>query len=396
MRPLIKWAGGKSNEIKYVENILPNFNRYIEPFFGGGALFFDLEPKEAIINDVSGELMDFYKFLKNGKSGERFKKELGRYVESWEKINIYMKKFGDSFLDLYKRYRSNKIDHEELNKEIDRLFEEKIIPFNGLFKKEFCVDRNNFLKNIKCNLFAKLKRTKENIDTNKSFNDLEIKKNIETGFRSGFYVHFRDIMNRAKKDNLDISKEKKIANWYFIREFCYGGMFRFNRNGEFNVPYGGIAYNKKDFRKKVEYIFSKEVRILLDRTKVENKDFEKLLNSLNLTEKDFVFLDPPYDSEFSEYEENAFTKKDQERLSKTLIKLKAKWILIIKETDFIRDLYEGERGIKLSTFDKEYLFNIKDRVETRVKHLLIHNLNINSDAQLKLFKNSPISLTLVQ
>ena len=52
MKPLIKWAGGKSSEIKHIERIIPEFNRYIEPFFGGGALFFDLEPKKAIINDI--------------------------------------------------------------------------------------------------------------------------------------------------------------------------------------------------------------------------------------------------------------------------------------------------------------------------------------------------------
>lgn len=385
MRPLIKWAGGKSSEIKYVEKIIPKYNRYIEPFFGGGALFFDLEPKKAIINDISGELMTFYKLLKNGKSGEQFKKELHSYVEAWEKIDIYMKKFGNSFLDLYKRYRTDKINHEEFNKEIDILFEDKIIPFNGLFKKEFCIEREGLLNAIKKNLFAKLRRTKENIDVKGKFNDLEIKKNIETGFRSGFYMHFRNIMNKAKKKKIEISKEKKIANWYFIREFCYGGMFRFNRNGEFNVPYGGIGYNTKDFKFKVNYIFSNEVRALLDKTQAENKDFDELFNSLNLTEDDFVFLDPPYDTEFSEYEENAFTKTDQERLAKSLIKLKAKWILIIKETPFILGLYQGKKGIKISKFDKEYLFNIKDRVKTKVKHLIIHNLGIPTQEQVKLF-----------
>ncbi len=384
MKPLIKWAGGKSNEIKYVENIIPKFGRYIEPFFGGGALFFDLEPKNAVINDISFELIAFYKLLKNGKSGEQFKKELYNYVEAWDKINVYMKKFGDSFLNLYKEFRENKINHEEFNKKMDVLFEEKIIPFNGLFKEEFCIEREGLLKEIKKNLFAKLKRTKENIDIKGEFNDVEIKKNIETGFRSGFYMHFRSIMNKSKNNKIIISKEKKIANWYFIREFCYGGMFRFNRSGEFNVPYGGIGYNKKDFKTKVDYIFSKEVRTLLDKTQVENIDFEELLGKLDLTENDFIFLDPPYDSEFSEYEENAFTKSDQERLAKTLINLRAKWILIIKETPFIKNLYEGKKGIKLSTFDKEYLFNIKDRMVTKVKHLIIHNLGVPIQHQIKL------------
>lgn len=395
MNPLIKWAGGKSGEIKYVEKIIPKYERYIEPFFGGGALFFDLEPKSAIVNDVSGELMTLYRLLKNGKSGEKFKEELYNYVHYWERIDVYMKKFGDSFLNLYIQYRDEKITYEQLKNKIEILFKEKVIPFNGLFKEEFCVQRKGLLKEIENNLLAKLKRTKEKIDTKKKFNDGEIKKNIETGFRSGFYTHFRNIMNQAKKNKI-ISKEKKIANWYFIREFCYGGMFRFNEKGEFNVPYGGIAYNKKDFRKKVDYIFSVEVRAILTRTRTENMDFEELLNSLNLSKKDFIFLDPPYDTEFSEYEENPFTKTDQERLAKTLIKSKANWILIIKETDFIRGLYSGKKGVKIGEFDKEYLFNIKERVKTKVKHLIIHNLDIPMETQIKLFSQFTIPLMISQ
>ena len=376
MKPLIKWAGGKSGEIKHVEAIIPKFNRYIEPFFGGGAVFFNLEPSQAVINDISGELMTFYKLLKNGKSGERFKKELYKYVEAWEKINVYMEKFGDSFLKLYLKYREGKITHEQMSNKFDKLFEDKIIPFNGLFKPNFCVEREGLLRAIKKNLLSKLKRTKEKIDIHKKFNEAEIKMNIETGFRSGLYIHFRNIMNQSKRGDVKISNEKKIANWYFIREFCYGGMFRFNLSGDFNVPYGGIAYNTKNFKTKVDYIFSQKVRDLLTNTATENQDFEKLLNSLNLKENDFIFLDPPYDTEFSKYEDNPFTQEDQKRLAKTLIKTKAKWVLIIKETDFIRGLYENKKNVKIGRFGKTYMFNIKERVDTAVQHLIIHNLDI--------------------
>lgn len=37
---IIKWSGGKSREMKYIENLIPAFDRYIEPFFGGDAMFF--------------------------------------------------------------------------------------------------------------------------------------------------------------------------------------------------------------------------------------------------------------------------------------------------------------------------------------------------------------------
>ena len=61
---LIKWPGGKTREIKYIESLIPEYDRYIEPFFGGGAMFFHLKPKKAIINDISANLIHFYKLTK--------------------------------------------------------------------------------------------------------------------------------------------------------------------------------------------------------------------------------------------------------------------------------------------------------------------------------------------
>jgi len=66
MKPLVKYRGGKSKEIPHLEKHIPNFDgRYIEPFFGGGAMFFYLEPKRAIINDINSKLMAFYKGVKS-------------------------------------------------------------------------------------------------------------------------------------------------------------------------------------------------------------------------------------------------------------------------------------------------------------------------------------------
>lgn len=62
MKPLIKYRGGKSKEIPHIVTQIPRFSgRYIEPFFGGGALYFHLEPHRAIINDINSKLIDFYR-----------------------------------------------------------------------------------------------------------------------------------------------------------------------------------------------------------------------------------------------------------------------------------------------------------------------------------------------
>ena len=49
MKPIIKWPGGKSGEIQKIHDLIPPFDRYIEPFFGGGALFFHLMPPRAAV-----------------------------------------------------------------------------------------------------------------------------------------------------------------------------------------------------------------------------------------------------------------------------------------------------------------------------------------------------------
>ena len=71
------------------------------------------------------------------------------------------------------------------------------------------------------------------------------------------------------------------------------------------------------------------------KTKIYNLDFEKVLNKFELNENDFIFLDPPYDSEFSTYDQNSFDKNEQIRLADFLKNTKACWMLIIKKTDFI-------------------------------------------------------------
>lgn len=61
MKPMIKYRGGKSKEIQHFLDHMPDYRgRYIEPFFGGGALYFHLEPQNAIISDINTQLIGFY------------------------------------------------------------------------------------------------------------------------------------------------------------------------------------------------------------------------------------------------------------------------------------------------------------------------------------------------
>jgi DNA adenine methylase len=68
IRPFLKWAGGKRQLIPIIkEKYLPNskYGNYYEPFLGGGALFLDLQPKKAVVNDSNSELINCYEVIRD-------------------------------------------------------------------------------------------------------------------------------------------------------------------------------------------------------------------------------------------------------------------------------------------------------------------------------------------
>jgi len=81
----------------------------------------------------------------------------------------------------------------------------------------------------------------------------------------------------------------------------------------------------------------------------------------------------PYDTEFSTYAKNEFTKNDQKRLANYLTKkCKAKWLMIIKNTEFIYSLY-CNKGLNIKSFEKMYLVSFMNRNDKNAEHLLIRN-----------------------
>jgi len=89
MKPLIKWSGGKSKEIKEFKHFFPKFDTYVEPFIGGGSVFFHLEFKNNIISDVHEDLINFYTQISLGKASKIFD-----IVSKWdneEKVYYYIR-----------------------------------------------------------------------------------------------------------------------------------------------------------------------------------------------------------------------------------------------------------------------------------------------------------------
>lgn len=113
MNPMLKYRGGKSREIPLFEKYIPReFDTYIEPFFGGGAVYFHLEPKKAVLNDLNTKLMEFYGAVRN--DFEVLSKELIDVQQVYEKNQKKYKSLKDQSPDervenkneeLYYRFR---------------------------------------------------------------------------------------------------------------------------------------------------------------------------------------------------------------------------------------------------------------------------------------------------
>jgi DNA adenine methylase len=258
LKPLIKWSGGKSDEIKEFEHHLPtNFDTYLEPFVGGGAVFFHLKPAKSVIADVHTELIDFYQSVKDGSSSE------------------------------IEEFMSN----------------------NGNEENTYYLVRDHTL--ITCPL------------------------------------------DNAKR-------------FYYLRKTCYRGMMRYNRAGKFNIPFGRYKTMNCDDLANPEYAQ------VLGRATILNTGFETVFQQYN-SANNFMFLDPPYDSEFTDYGYCKFGREEHEKLAKCFKETNIRCLMIIGKTAFIEALY---RDYIVGEYAKKYRFKLHSgRVgnEINTQHLIIRN-----------------------
>jgi DNA adenine methylase len=143
-------------------------------------------------------------------------------------------------------------------------------------------------------------------------------------------------------------------------------MLRNNKNGKFNIPFGKYKTINYDELKNKDY------ETLFRTTDIFLESFEYIFENYN-DENNFMFLDPPYDSEFVDYGYCMFGKDKQIELAKCFKETKIKCLMIIGKTDFIQDLY---KDYIVDEYDKNYRFKlyggrIDDKINT--KHLIIKN-----------------------
>jgi DNA adenine methylase len=160
--------------------------------------------------------------------------------------------------------------------------------------------------------------------------DIEIEMaNEETLFYEQ-RTRFNFLLAHGKADSAEAA-----ALFYYLNRTGFNGLCRFNRSGEFNVPFG--SYNRINYTRDFS-IYQEPLR----KWTFVHGDFE----ALPIEADDFIYADPPYDVEFTTYSKEGFGWPEQVRTAEWLAKHKGPVILSNQATSRINALYE-KLGYKL-------------------------------------------------
>lgn len=237
MKPIIKYRGGKSKEISnFIQFVPKDYDRYVEPFLGGAALYFYLEPHSALINDINSKLINFYISVRN--NFEVIRKEL-------------------TSLEL--TYTTNQIEYEKLKeKDISSLYIENKNEslyyvlrdmFNGKIEKKYSDASLYYF--INKTSYSGMLRFNSKGEFNVPFGRY---KNFNTKFVSEAHS---ELLNRAEITNTDYSEvfDRCTVNDFIFLDPPYDCIF---------TDYGNIEQN--DFTEDDHVRLAQDFRNLPSRT----------------------------------------------------------------------------------------------------------------------------------
>ena len=361
LTPFLKWPGGKTQELPAIATVAPSLEgRFIDPFVGGGSVLLAVvDSVPAWANDACPELIGL--FRASADNDQVVRGAIDGVARAWmglEHLQSMYEGLAASFLSV----DGFEVAHRVRDSQSTLA---SIVEQAGPAVKE------PFLERVDKDLHIKMERMRTiQSRLKRQLSSQDLLANIEGSVRSSFYMTLRARYNRARLGGS--VNEIRLADFYFLREFTYAAMFRFNARGEFNVPYGGVSYNRKSLSTKAEQLFSEAMRARLATTTFRTGDFEPFLAEAAPLADDFVFVDPPYDSDFSDYDNRSFAAKDQVRLRNMLVDLPAKVMVVIKDTPAIRALYSADRWHTLEA-EKTYMWTIKSRNDRSALHLTLTN-----------------------
>ena len=124
LQPFTKWTGGKRKLLPIIKSLMPdNYTNYFEPFVGGGALFFELAPQQALINDFNTELINCYQLIKEHPD------QLITLLQHHQEKNTK-----DYYLDLHSVDRDGRIEQMTGVEKAARIMYMLRVDFNGLYR----------------------------------------------------------------------------------------------------------------------------------------------------------------------------------------------------------------------------------------------------------------------
>ncbi|NOQ76126.1 MAG: Dam family site-specific DNA-(adenine-N6)-methyltransferase [Crocinitomix sp.] len=190
-----------------------------------------------------------------------------------------------------------------------------------------------FLNDLNQELIDTYRTVKTNVES--VINELKKFENTEE-----FYYYIR-----AKKYRLD---SRRAAQFIFLNQTSFNGIYRVNLQGQYNVPYG---FRTKNF---LEPENLRKVSESLQKAQFSNGDFSRTID--NVCKGDLVFLDPPYtithnNNGFLKYNQKLFSENDQYRLSKMIDQIKEKeaFYILTNAAHFkVKEIFDkGDRVLKM-------------------------------------------------
>lgn len=185
-----------------------------------------------------------------------------------------------------------------------------------------------------------------------------------------FYYELRN-KDRNKSSFDRLSDYKRAGRTIYLNKACFNGLYRVNSKNEFNVPFGKkTKVNTYDIGNLItvsNYLTMNDIKIL-------NVDFEDSVKDAQ--KSDFIYFDPPYDSEtsiFNSYTEDGFGKEEQRRLAKVYKELSNKGCYVMlsnNNTTLIKELY---KDFNIHIIEAKRSINSNGKKRGKVEEVIITN-----------------------
>ena len=221
IRPFLKWPGGKSTELSRISELAPKeFDRYIDPFVGGGSVLLAVNNSTpALCNDICPELIHLMQLPRDADLYNL----LVTFTDQWSELNVSEKELSQ----IYENFKNEVHSEPSLTLNLQHIDD---YDFKSKFIDYMEVRLNKDMK-------SKLTRTRRiQLERNLTISEADFKATIEGVVRGAFYMTIRHFYNELRLSG--ISNNLRTTYFFFLRELSYASMFRFNSKGEFNVPYG--------------------------------------------------------------------------------------------------------------------------------------------------------------